>query len=730
MSDKVEEAKNNEEQNNKDQNQPEQNQENQQEVPQNNQENNTPTPNEQQQNENGENNQNQNVEEQNNQNQNQNENEQNNQNQNEPNNQNQNEGEENKNEPTPNNEEGANNQGEEHEGEGQGEEGEPKPEEKKEEENNKIDKAEEEKLYKKMKKSEDKDIQSQIQKETIQIEQKKIDLRIMKERLAQKEKMYNELQGKPVNKTSEEKEKERRDHRKAVKSHKFTDPIVRKKGREKQIADDREKLAKEEARKKSEFQKLTTDINELIISNRELKAEILDLRKRKVEALKKREEIIKENEERKQVFEDLKKQNEVEKSKIMHKELRKAQTDGVTQQKEYETERDELEEEYHKLREEYIKRERENKKENAKKRNMAALALSNKGMATSSRDKDMEAELKKLADEEIMDRTPMLDVCIEKWRAINNIKKTSIQIFQQNSSKIREAFEKLTSYIGLDSFEELPIVYKKTEQQMSNINMYKEKLELQNDQLEYERDLIIKQIELLSGKKRDINKEKSSNKKKKLKNIEIIEDCHENFEKENEIRMKFIERIQPATNEFLAKLGETFLADFICRKINIDDTNEYNEKTVEKYLANVQDYFKLVQEWDKSTRGKKDNEVEIDKLREDMKQKLGRFEQKRLLSEDVYNSMQLDYKKGIKLEDIIRKSSQKIALDIQNPYTTKSTVATKGVKGKNKKVNISVASTEPGNYRYGNDSNVTNNRQSSIVYPSKTKKSQKVPVAA
>lgn len=51
----------------------------------------------------------------------------------------------------------------------------------------------------------------------------------------------------------------------------------------------------------------------------------------------------------------------------MHKELRKAQTDGVTQQKEYEAERDDLEEEYHKLREEYIKRERENKKENAKK---------------------------------------------------------------------------------------------------------------------------------------------------------------------------------------------------------------------------------------------------------------------------------------------------------------------------------------------------------------------------
>ena len=169
----------------------------------------------------------------------------------------------------------------------------------------------------------------------------------------------------------------------------------------------------------------------------------------------------------------MQKKNEVSKSQIMHKEYKNAVTEGTEQQKEFEVERDVLEEEYQKLREEYIKRERENKKENAKKRNMAALALSNKGMATSTRDKETEMELKKLADEEIMDRTPMLDLCIEKWRVINNIKKTSIQIFQQNSTKIRDAFNKLTKYVGLDSFKELPLLYKKTEQQMSNINMYK-----------------------------------------------------------------------------------------------------------------------------------------------------------------------------------------------------------------------------------------------------------------
>ena len=578
----------------------------------------------------------------------------------------------------------------------------------------------EKQILNKMKAKEDKSIQEQIEQETKNIEQKKIDLRIMKERLVQKEKLYNELQGKPVNKTSEEKEKERRDKKKANKNHKFTDPIVRKKGREKQIMDDREKIAKEDIRKKSEFQKLTTDINELIISNKELKEQIIDLRKRKNEALKKKEEISKENEEKRANLEEMQKKNEVSKSQIMHKEYKNAVTEGVEQQKEFEVERDELEEEYQRLREEYIKRERENKKENAKKRNMAALALSNKGMPNSIRDKDMEMELKKLADEEIMDRIPMLDICIEKWRVINNIKKTSIQIFQQNSTKIRDAFNKLTKYIGLDSFKELPVVYRKTEQQMSNINMYKEKLETQNDKLEYEKELINKQIQLLSGKKKVGNLKNSEFIEEKLKSIEVIENCAENFQKEIDKRMKLIEKIKPETNNYLIKLGDTYLSDFISGKINIDESSEYNEKTIDKYLSNVQDYFKLVQEWDKSTRDNKGTESELDKLRDEMKQKLGKFEQNRLLTTDLYQSMESDYKKGIKLDEIIRKSSQKIALDIQNPYS-KSTVLTKTLKKKN--LNISNATTEPGNYRYANDSNITNKQQSSIIVGNTSKKS-------
>ena len=713
MSDKVEEKKNNEEQNNPEQPQTSQNLEDKPQENTPNQDSSPQNPQEEKPQENGEspqeNNEPQKIENE-------------------------------------NNEEKANVEGENGEKKEEGEkkededdEGEEKEEDDEETKKKKAQQEKEEKEKKKQQKAfndkmKDLSIEQQISDETIQIEQKKIDLRIMKERLAQKEKLHNELQGKPTNKSSEEKEKERRDKKKANKNHKFTDPIVRKKGREKQIQDDREKIAKEDIRKRAQFQKLTTDINELIISNKELKEQIIDLRKRKLEALKKRDEIIQENEEKKENLKEMLKQNEISKSQIMHKEYKETVNEGIEQQKEFEAERDELENEYQKLREEYIRRERENKKENAKKRNMAALALSNKGMST--RDKDMEMELKKLADEEIMDRIPMLDQCIEKWNVINTIKKTSIQVFQQNSSKIRDAFNKLTKYLGLDSFTELPLVYKKTEQQMSNINMYKEKLETQNDKLEYEKELINKQIELLSGKKKNINLKKSDFIQQKLKSIEVIDNCSDNFKKEIDKRMKLIEAIKLETHIFLTKFHETFLSDYIVRKVNIDESSEYNEKTVNKYLSNVQDYSKLIQEWKSFSKDNKVMENDLAKLRDDILQKLGKFEKARLLNKDLAQSMESDYKKGIKLEEIIRKSSQKIALDIQNPYS-KSTVLTKTIKKKNgKNQNISIATTEPGNNRYGNDSSITRNQQSSIIEPNtstttrKNNKSVKIAEAA
>ena len=519
------------------------------------------------------------------------------------------------------------------------------------------------------------DIQCQIQEMAKKIEHEKIKLRITTERLTQKEKTYNELQGKPVQKTNEEKEKERKEHKKAVKNHKLSDPIIRKKGKEKEFYDEQIRIQKIYDKNKTDFEKLTCDINELVIGNKDLKQQIIDLRKRKVEAIKQLETIMKENNRNQEKLNDLLKGNKNLKDQIKYKEYKEVIEFGNTQEKNFETLRDDYEDQYHELIKQYVKREKETKKENAKKRQMALLGSGSPTHFKGMSDKDVEKQIKMLAEEEISDRTPILDLEIEKWTEINKSKRNTIDTHYENCVKIEEAFQKLTNILGLDDFSELPTVFEKTEQQISNINIYNEKLDLQIDELEQKKELIIEQIKLLSGKQNENSNNKSKFKEQKEQSIKVIENLIKNFENDMEHKREVFRRIQPATDNYLSALGDSYLAEYIPSKANIDKEIDYNEQTVNKYLANVQDYYKLIQAWDETNKDtQKDGNKELDKLREEMKQKLGGFEKDRIISKKMINNMRNELKNGTNIEDIIKKTSIEITNQnlnssfVSNPY--------------------------------------------------------------
>ena len=588
---------------------------------------------------------------------------------------------------------------------------------KEEQKNNKIS----EKERKKYNKAGIEDIQNEIQEITKKIEQEKINLRITTERLTQKEKTYNELQGKPVNKTNEEKEKERREHKKAVKNHKLSDPIIRKKGKEKEYYDEQIKNQKAYDKSKTDFEKLTCDINELVIGNKDLKQQIIDLRKRKVEAMKQLENIMEENQKSQDELNEILKGNRNLKDQIKYKEYKKVIEFGNVQEKNFVSLRDDYEDQYHELIKEYVKREKEAKKENAKKRQMALLGSGSPTHFKGMNDKDIEKQIKMLAEEEISDRTPILDLAIEKWTEINRSKKITIERHYENCVKIEEAFKKLTNFLGLDNFSELPTVFRKTEQQISNINFYNEKLDLQIDELEQRKESIIQQIKLLSGKQNENTNNKSKFKEQKEQNIKVIENLIINFENDMEHKKEVFRRIQPQTDNFLSKLGDSYLGDFIPNKANIDPEIEYNEQTVNKFLSNVQDYYKIIQKWDEAS--KVDDNKELDKLREDMKLKLGGFEKNRIISKKLINSMKNDLKKGINIEDIIKKSSLEITSlqnlntsFVSNPYLN----IEKREQNNSSLINNSQMPTEMINNNQSGSGNMSNEiiqNQSNIVYP-------------
>ena len=572
-----------------------------------------------------------------------------------------------------------------------------------------------------------KDIQRNIQEMTKKIEHEKINLRITTERLTQKEKQYNELQGKPVTKTIEEKEKERREHKKAVKSHKLSDPIIRKKGKEKEFYDEQIRIQKIYDKNKVDFEKLTCDINELVINNKNLKQQIIDLRKRKFEAQKQLESIVEENQKKQEELDEIIKGNQNLKNQIKYTEYKKVVELGNIQEKNFVAQRDDYEDQYHEIIKNFVKREKEAKKENAKKRQMALLGSGSPTHFKGMNDKDIEKQLKLLAEEEISDRTPILDLEIDKWTEINKTKKITLQRHYDNCIKIEEAFKKLTNILGLDDFCQLPEVFRKTEQQSSNINFYIEKLDLQLDSLEQEKQSIIEQIELLSGKQTENCNNKSKFKEQKEQSIKVMDNLIKNFESDIAHKREVFKRIQPCTDKYLQELGDSYISDFILNKETVDINTDYNEFTVNKFLANVQDYYKIIQTWDEASRTiRQDENKEIDKLREEMKLKLGGFEKNRIINKKLITTMKTELKNGINIEDIIKKASLEIAQQTTSGNNSMMNTIKSGKVEINNSSSFNNNSQMPTellvNNQTGNDSNYVQ-QQSSIIVPNNNSQS-------
>ena len=572
-----------------------------------------------------------------------------------------------------------------------------------------------------------KDIQRNIQEMTKKIEHEKINLRITTERLTQKEKQYNELQGKPVTKTIEEKEKERKEHKKAVKSHKLSDPIIRKKGKEKEFYDEQIRIQKIYDKNKVDFEKLTCDINELVINNKNLKQQIIDLRKRKFEAQKQLESIVEENQKKQEELDEIIKGNQNLKNQIKYTEYKKVVELGNIQEKNFVAQRDDYEDQYHEIIKNFVKREKEAKKENAKKRQMALLGSGSPTHFKGMNDKDIEKQLKLLAEEEISDRTPILDLEIDKWTEINKTKKITLQRHYDNCIKIEEAFKKLTNILGLDDFCQLPEVFRKTEQQSSNINFYIEKLDLQLDSLEQEKQSIIEQIELLSGKQTENCNNKSKFKEQKEQSIKVMDNLIKNFESDIAHKREVFKRIQPCTDKYLQELGDSYISDFIPNKETVDINTDYNEFTVNKFLANVQDYYKIIQTWDEASRTiRQDENKEIDKLREEMKLKLGGFEKNRIINKKLITTMKTELKNGINIEDIIKKASLEIAQQTTSGNNSMMNTIKSGKVEINNSSSFNNNSQMPTellvNNQTGNDSNYVQ-QQSSIIVPNNNSQS-------
>jgi hypothetical protein len=140
------------------------------------------------------------------------------------------------------------------------------------------------------------------------------------------------------------------------------------------------------------------------------------------------------------------------------------------------------------------------------------------------------------------------------------------------------------------------------------------------------------------------------------------------LKKKKKKKRDFFLKIQPLTDNYLIKLNQTYLSDYIPNKIPIDQSLPYTESTVNNYISNIQDYYKLIQNFeDGINESNKDNfENDIDKLRNEMRNKLENFDKGKILNKTIFTTMKNEQKNGLNFDEIIKKNSEMI-VELLNP---------------------------------------------------------------
>jgi len=496
------------------------------------------------------------------------------------------------------------------------------------------------------------DIQQEIQNVTKKIEHEKINLRITEERYEKTKNEYNILQGKPEAKTKEDKEKERKE-----KKEKQKIKIEDQKKEPKQ--QNKHQILNETAKKKffelmkqeSEIDSLTKQINQVNLECEDLKQQIEYLRKQKNSNETQLNDINKKNDKLTKDTKKLKEKNfNINKNidETDQRELDNEQLKGINQDKEFLRKRDKLEDKYHKIIEAKILRERERKKEQAQKRQMLGMmamnAMNNNNKKKNVGYQEIEDRIKTLKAQEISDRIPILDEVINKWKEINKVKKAMLEKYNKNAETISNAFNIMMKFLGLYDYEELPIIFQKNEEQISNIEMYISELTNEKNNKEERKKNLIKQIKELETKIDNRKLDKKDFKDIKENNINQLQSKIKEIEVDIENKRNFFEKLKPDTENFLLKMSQTIMADYVPNKVSLKNL-KYSEDNIKLIIDNIQNYYILINKFDESIKNKKReesseniiNKDNVNRIFDDMENKLENLKLTKKLKRDLSN---------------------------------------------------------------------------------------------
>jgi hypothetical protein len=552
-------------------------------------------------------------------------------------------------------------------------------------------------------------IQQEIHNITKKIEKEKISLYILRERYEKKLSEFNKLIGKQtknekeannnINNNNNEINQENKNKKKDENIKKLYDSSSNKN----LLPEEENKMIYKKNKKYIvELNHKKYEINKLLLENKNLNEKIDNNRKKKIGLKFQKKELIEQNKKLQNKSVEIMSKNKLKKSTIKYKELEHSKEIEKQLKKDFEEKRNELEKEYHKIIESIIKRERERKKEiSEKSKHLREIAENIKKKNNNNNANNL------FLRDEISDRTPILDILINKCKYTYKFQKHMVEKYLKNSKDIKQVFEKIRKFLNLQNYNEIPIVYKKLDNQMQNINFYINLLTKEIIDLEKRKIFLENKIKFHKENKKFTKDEFEKFLEEKNISIHNLKIQNEKLSENIESKRNFFNKFREPIFNFLNKVQKTYLAEYIPNKININENIKLKENNILEYIGTIYNYFILINDFDTYNSNKNDDlnnsNLNIEKLKKDMSNKLLKINMKNVMKNDIYNSFRNDIKNN-SFDYSIKQMASYLVNQINSSQSTNSSRIIK-----NNVLSSSINNNNTSAYQiYYNSSNINN----------------------
>ena len=511
-------------------------------------------------------------------------------------------------------------------------------------------------------------LQQSIQTIIHSIEREKINIRINQERLTKKLRQYNDLLGKPSSPSKEQRITIRKQKMDQIKNRQIFSPNYGKKIILLNPEDEIKSLKKCVSMNEIKLNTIKNGVNKQALWNNRILNEINQIRKDKLIQKTKIDKIKEENQDIEQQIKTLNKKNKRSISRLNYDDLKKSQDQNKILEEKFKSDREKLEMKYHQVIEENIKRERAKTNELGKKR-LANAAIADNARKNNTKGMDTLLSVDK---DEIQDRIPILDALLEKWSHSIKYKKQMLNKYKANSIKIKDTLDKLLIVLGLEKYEELPTIYEMEEVQNSKVDEILSQVSNEVDLLKEQKDIMEKKIKKLLENKKETNNQNEMTLKEKEINIEILKKLNEDLINQINRKKMIFNEMEECTLKFLKKMENTYLADFVVKKMNVEDNSKINETNVLDYLSSVYCYIHLINDFHENVIMKKEVKQNanmsslvnksIENLNKEIKFKLSKFNYNNCLSK-----VKKDKQKNM-FDDVIIRLANEIVKDVNTGY--------------------------------------------------------------